>query len=72
MIFCMSAGRRIKPLFLQMAVVQCVGAYISGVRGFIGGDIQNLDTLIDRVGHGVSWHCFVGCTIQHTHFGRVF
>lgn len=55
-----------------MAVVQCVGAYISGVRGFIGGDIQNLDTLIDRVGHGVSWHCFVGCTIQHIHFGRVF
>ncbi|KAF9444812.1 hypothetical protein P691DRAFT_834442 [Macrolepiota fuliginosa MF-IS2] len=50
----LSSWRVIPILICCMAVVQCVGAYISGIRGFIGKDVRNLNAIIDRVGHGVS------------------
>ncbi|KAF9448748.1 hypothetical protein P691DRAFT_780569 [Macrolepiota fuliginosa MF-IS2] len=54
----------IVPLLVcLMAVIQCVGAFISGVRGFIGGDIRNLDTMTDRVGHGLFNATSAACDI---------
>ncbi|KXN88400.1 hypothetical protein AN958_07382 [Leucoagaricus sp. SymC.cos] len=46
------SGSKVVPILISLAR-RCVGAYISGARGFIGKDIRNLDTVLDRAGHGL-------------------
>ncbi|KAJ3566556.1 hypothetical protein NP233_g6929 [Leucocoprinus birnbaumii] len=50
-------------LICVMAVIQCVGALISGVRGFIAGDVRHLDTMADRIGHGLFNATSAACDI---------
>ncbi|KAJ3566549.1 hypothetical protein NP233_g6930 [Leucocoprinus birnbaumii] len=58
------SDRHIVPLIICfLAVVQLVGAFISGIRGFIGKDVRFLNTITDRVGHGLFNATSAACDI---------
>lgn len=59
----LSNSKIVPVLICSMAVIQCVGAFISGIRGFIAKDVRHLDTMTDRVGHGLFNATSAACDI---------
>ncbi|KAF5349949.1 hypothetical protein D9756_009262 [Leucocoprinus leucothites] len=59
----LSESKIVPILICLMALIQCVGAFISGIRGFIGKDVRNLNTITDRVGHGLFNATSAACDI---------